>query len=71
LVHVEVKKLGRLRDGDGSRQARTGPRVGFDSVPAAIDDHTCLAYAEIHPDEKAHRGHPLISRVNNPPGHYI
>jgi hypothetical protein len=28
------------------------------------------AYAEIRPDEKAHRGHPLISRVNNPPGQY-
>lgn len=63
LVHVDVKKLGRLRDGGGwrvhgrdspeHRRARGGPRVGFDYVHAAIDDHTRLAYAEIHPDETA------------------
>jgi transposase InsO family protein len=63
LVHVDVKKLGRLRDGGGwralgrdsdqHRKSRTGPRVGFDYVHAAIDDHTRLAYAEIHPDETA------------------
>lgn len=62
LIHVDVKKLGRLRDGGGwrvhgrdsdqSRRARTGPRVGFDYVHAAIDDHTRLAYAEIHTDER-------------------
>lgn len=63
LVHVDVKKLGRLRDGGGwkvhgrdslqRRRSRYGPRVGFDYVHAAIDDHTRIAYAEIHPDEKA------------------
>jgi transposase len=63
LVHVDVKKLGRLRDGGGwwahgrdsdiHRRHRNAPRVGFDYVHAAIDDHTRLAYAEIHPDEKA------------------
>jgi len=61
LVHVDVKKIGRLRDGGGwrvhgraSRQnlaARDAPRVGYEYVHAAIDDHTRLAYAEIHPDE--------------------
>jgi transposase InsO family protein len=63
LVHVDVKKLGRLRDGGGwrvhgrdsdqDRAKRRSPRIGFDYVHAAIDDHTRLAYAEIHPDEKA------------------
>jgi transposase InsO family protein len=63
LLHVDVKKLGRLRDGGGwrvhgrdnleRRQARYGPRVGYDYIHAAIDDHTRIAYAEIHPDEKA------------------
>ena len=63
LIHVDVKKLGRLRDGGGwkvhgrdsseHRRARTAPRVGFDYIHAAIDDHSRLAYAEIHPDEKA------------------
>jgi len=63
LVHVDVKKLGRLRDGGGwrvhgrdspeRRRARSGARVGYEYVHCAIDDHTRLAYAEIHPDEKA------------------
>lgn len=63
LVHVDVKKIGRLRDGGGwrvlgrdsleHRRARNATRVGYEYVHAAIDDHTRLAYAEIHPDEKA------------------
>ncbi len=62
LVHVDVKKIGRLRDGGGwrvhgrdslqHRRAREAVRVGYEYVHAAIDDHTRLAYAEIHPDEK-------------------
>jgi transposase InsO family protein len=58
LVHVDVKKLGRIRDGGGwrvhGRQERpsTDRRIGFDYVHAVIDDHSRLAYAEIHPDEK-------------------
>jgi transposase InsO family protein len=63
LLHVDVKKLGRLRDGGGwralgrdspeHRRARTAPRVGFEYVHCAVDDHTRLAYAEVHPDETA------------------
>lgn len=63
LVHVDVKKIGRLRPGGGwrihgrdsleRRQSRYGTRVGYEFVHAAIDDHTRLAYAEIHPDERA------------------
>jgi transposase InsO family protein len=67
LIHVDVKKLGRLRDGGGWRahgrgcwqdhraraEQAAGRRVGFDYVHCAIDDHTRLAYAEIHPNEKA------------------
>jgi len=61
LVHVDVKKLGRIPDGGGWRadpgqstgNHRTGhDRVGFDYVHVVIDDHTRLAYAEIQPDEK-------------------
>ena len=57
LIHIDVKKLGRIPDGGGWRihgrtaQARTHRLVGFDYVHAAIDDHSRLAYAEIHPDE--------------------
>lgn len=63
LVHVDVKKIGRLRDGGGwrvlgrdsleHRRARNATRVGYEYVHCAIDDHTRLAYAEIHPDERA------------------
>jgi transposase InsO family protein len=62
LVHVDVKKVGRLRDGGGwrvlgrdsaeHRLAQISPRVGFEYVHCAIDDHTRLAYAEIRPDER-------------------
>lgn len=67
LVHVDIKKIGRIRDGGGWRMhgrqsmqstasraaVRRGERVGFEYVHAAVDDHSRLAYAEIHPDEKA------------------
>jgi transposase InsO family protein len=67
LVHVDVKKLGGIRPGGGWRahgrgsaqhnhsrsEVEAGRRVGYDYVHCAIDDHTRLAYAEIHPDETA------------------
>jgi len=58
LVHVDVKKLGRIPAGGGWKQHGRGPRhatnrrIGFDYVHAVIDDNSRLAYAEIHPDEK-------------------
>ncbi|MCX4637066.1 IS481 family transposase [Streptomyces sp. P9-2B-2] len=59
LVHVDVKKLGRIPDGGGhrvlGRQAGRATRsnMGFDYVHSAVDDHTRLAYSEIHSDERA------------------
>jgi transposase InsO family protein len=67
LVHVDVKKLGAIRPGGGWRahgrgsaqeafsrnEQLAGRRVGYDYVHCAVDDHTRLAYAEIHADEKA------------------
>jgi transposase InsO family protein len=63
LVHVDVKKLGRIPDGGGwrvhgrkaARAARPQSRhtTGYDYIHSAVDDHTRLAYSEIHPDEKA------------------
>ena len=58
LVHVDVKKLGRIPEGGGhrvlGRQAGRATRksMGFDYVHSAVDDHTRLAYSEIHADEK-------------------
>ncbi|MEU6815524.1 IS481 family transposase [Streptomyces sp. NPDC046860] len=59
LLHVDVKKLGRIPDGGGhkvlGRQAGRATRsgMGFDYIPSAVDDHTRLAYSEVHGDEKA------------------
>ncbi|GGS98595.1 hypothetical protein GCM10010270_83240 [Streptomyces violaceus] len=58
LVHVDVKKLGRIPDGGHKvlgRQAGRATRInmGFDYIHSAVDDHSRLAYSEIHSDEKA------------------
>jgi transposase InsO family protein len=69
LVHVDVKKLGRIVGGagkrwrDGHRQHYTGSytdaagvrrgKAGWEYVHVAVDDHSRLAYAEVLPDEKA------------------
>ena len=58
LVHVDVKKLGRIdRPGHrvtGSRHDRRGQgKKGWEYVHIAIDDYSRLAYAEVLTDEKA------------------
>jgi transposase InsO family protein len=58
LLHIDVKKLGRVPDGGGWRvhgrsEAVRGRGIGWDYVHVAIDDHTRLAYAEVLPDERA------------------
>jgi transposase InsO family protein len=61
MIHVDVKKLGRIPPGGGwrlrGREATVAhkhkrTKIGYDYVHTAIDDHTRLAYSEIHPDEK-------------------
>jgi transposase InsO family protein/transposase len=68
LIHVDVKKLGRITGGAGKRvtgghgrnprrQVTDAAGVrrntrGWEAVHVAIDDATRLAYAEVLPDEK-------------------
>jgi transposase InsO family protein len=66
LIHVDVKKLGRIgRRGAGHRvlgpgrrqsQEKTGPKrlgaTGWEFVHVCVDDATRLAYVEVLPDEK-------------------
>ncbi|MCU1496492.1 MAG: transposase, family [Acidimicrobiales bacterium] len=62
LVHMDVKKIGRIPPGGGWRvhgrtMTRTASqkkaRIGFDYVHSLVDDHSRLAYSEILGDEKA------------------
>jgi transposase InsO family protein len=68
LIHIDVKKLGRIQGGAGKRVTgitrNPSPRrrdadgvdrqiVGWERVHIAIDDATRLAYAEVLADEKA------------------
>ncbi|MFJ7265717.1 IS481 family transposase [Streptomyces sp. NPDC099050] len=58
LVHVDIKKLGNIPDGGGhktlGRQAgrKNRPRLGYQYIHTAVDDHSRLAYSEILVDEK-------------------
>jgi transposase InsO family protein len=65
LIHVDVKKLGRIQGGAGHRitgrkhyNPQRGPRgaarrtVGWEYVHICVDDATRLAYAEVLDDEK-------------------
>ncbi|MDX6622056.1 MAG: hypothetical protein QOK36_4442 [Gaiellales bacterium] len=57
LLHVDVKKLGRVPDGGGWRlhgrsEAVRGRGNGYDFVHVAVDDHSRLAYIEALPDER-------------------
>lgn len=63
MVHIDVKKLGRIPTGGGWRlhgreaavsvahRHKTTP-IGYDYIHTAIDDYTRLAYSEVLPDEK-------------------
>jgi len=62
LVHMDVKKLGRIPDGGGwratGREAGSiardrNRRIGYDYVHSVVDDNSRLAYAEIFGDERA------------------
>ena len=59
LVHVDIKKLGNIPPGGGwrvhGRAAKPGHhrKIGYCYVHSAVDDHSRLAYSEIHDDEKA------------------
>lgn len=68
LVHIDVKKLGRIPAGGGWRvhgRAAAGPqkRVGFDFVHSAVDDHSRFAYSEVLPDERGATAAGFIERA--------
>jgi transposase InsO family protein len=69
LVHIDIKKLGRIEGGAGKRVGGRPPgahrprrsdpsgsrrgTIGWEFVHVAVDDYSRLAYAEVLGDEKA------------------
>jgi transposase InsO family protein len=57
LLHIDVKKLGRIPDGGGHRFRSRGngtpkSRAGYDYVHQAVDDMSRVAYVEVFADER-------------------
>ena len=78
LVHLDVKKLGRIKGGAGWRvrggaqhynsrftdaAGRIRNTVGWEYVHVAVDDHSRLAYAEVLLDEKASTAAGFLRRA--------
>ncbi|WP_404348292.1 IS481 family transposase [Phycicoccus jejuensis] len=72
LVHVDVKKIGKIPDGGGwrahgrsmgSSAAKKKARIGYDYVHSMVDDHSRLAYSKILPDEKGATCGAFIQRA--------
>lgn len=58
MIHLDIKKLGRIGEGGGKRvhgggQSHAHRGIGWEYVHVAIDDHSRLAYAEVCADERA------------------
>lgn len=65
LIHLDVKRLGRIPEGGGKRfdatfsetggagKKRPGPKRGYDYMHVAVDDHSRFVYVERLPDERA------------------
>jgi len=60
--YVRFQRPGHRVTGDRSTQQRQ-QRDGVDFVHAIVDDHTRLAYAEIHPDQKAATAAAFLERA--------
>ena len=67
LLHIDVKKLGRMPDGGGWRVHGQGKakssRAGYAFIHSAVDDHTRLAYSEVLPDERAETAVAFLRRA--------
>jgi transposase InsO family protein len=67
LVHLDVKKLGRVPAGGGHRihgdRTRRGRRIGHDYIHVAVDDHSRFAYVEVLGDERGETAAGFIVRT--------
>src|ERR671932_2570928 len=58
LIHLDVKKLGRIPDGGGHRahgraDGARGRGIGYDYIHSAVDDRSRVAFSQLLPDENA------------------
>jgi transposase InsO family protein len=58
LVHLDVKKLGRIPEGGGHRahgraKGARGRGIGYDYIHSAVDDRSRVAFSQILADESA------------------
>lgn len=77
MIHVDIKKVGRIPDGGGwhvhgrgsdqkravDRVKTAGARAGYTYLHSAIDDYSRLGYTEPLPDETAASAIALLSRA--------
>jgi transposase InsO family protein len=69
---MDIKKIGRIPDGGGWRAhgremgstgLRKRTRIGFDYVHSLVDDHSRLAYSEIHDDQRGDTAARFLARA--------
>lgn len=73
LLHIDTARYARFErpghrvTGDRSQRSRQwmdpGTRVGYDFAHAIVDDHTRLAYVELHSDERAQTVTAFVTRA--------
>ena len=76
LLHVDVRSSGGSRPGGGWRMlghstktrratesSRRAGRAGYDYLHAAVDDHSRVAYIEVHPDERGETCARFLARA--------
>ena len=67
LIHIDVKKLGRIEKGAGhrvtGRRTRQAKGVGWERVHVCVDDATRIAYVEVLSDEKARTAIGFLRRA--------
>ena len=73
LVHLDIKKLGRVPPGGGKRfdpgfaETHSGPRrfpsLGSDYLHVAVDDYSRFTYAEALPDERGPTAAAFLERA--------
>lgn len=62
-LHIDIKRLGRFDKighritGDRTQRARN---IGWEYVFVAVDDHSRIAFTQVHPDESRHSAQAFV-----------